>query len=79
MTAKEMFEKLGYEQFNYSKGIRYTNEQTEQNIEFEDDGFINIYNTTCNRPESIEVLIVEEIQAIYKQIQELGWDWYERE
>lgn len=74
MSAKEMFEELGYEQFNYSKGIRYTNEQTEQNIEFEDDGFINIYNTCYNRPNDIEVLIVEEIQAINKQVEELGWN-----
>lgn len=73
MTAKEMFQELGYEKYMYSNGIRYTNEQTEQNIEFENGGFINIYNTCCNKPNDIEVLIVEEIQAINKQIEELGW------
>ena len=73
MKAKEMFEKLGYEKFNYSNGIRYTNGETEQNIEFENDGFINIYNTCYNKEQDIEVLIVEELQAINKQVEELGW------
>lgn len=73
MKAKEMFEKLGYEKFNYSNGIRYTDGNTEQNIEFENDGFINIYNTCYNKENDVEVLIVEEIQAIYQQIEELGW------
>lgn len=73
MSAKENFEELGYEQFNYSKGIRYTDGNTEQNIEFENDGFINIYNTCYNRQQDVEVLTVEEILAIYKQIEELGW------
>lgn len=73
-SAKEMFEKLGYEKFDYSNGIRYTNGETEQNIEFENDGFINIYNTCYNREQDIEVLIVEEILAIYQQIKDLGWN-----
>ncbi len=73
-SAKEMFEELGYEQFDYSNGIRYTNGETEQNIEFENDGFINIYNTCYNREQDVEVLIVEEILAIYQQIKDLGWD-----
>ena len=76
-TAKEMFEALGYEQFNYSNGIRYTDSNTEQNIEFENDGFINIYNTCYNREQDIEVLTVEEIHAICQQIKDLGWDWNE--
>lgn len=76
-SAKSMFEKLGYERFDYSNGIRYTNGNTEQNIEFENDGFINIYNTCYNKEQNIEVLIVEEIMAIYQQIKELGWDWNE--
>lgn len=73
-SARKMFEELGYKKYMYSNGIRYTNEQTEQNIEFENGGFINIYNTCCNKPNDIEVLIVEEIQAINKQIEELGWN-----
>ena len=73
MTAKEMFEKLGYEKYIYSNGIRYTDGNTEQNIEFENDGFINIYNTCYNRKRDIEVLTVEEIQAINQQVKELGW------
>ena len=77
ITAKEMFEKLGYEKHIYSNGIRYTNGNTEQNIEFENDGFINIYSSCYNRKQNIEVLTVEEIQAIYQQIKDLGWDWNE--
>lgn len=57
MTAKEMFEKLGYEQFNYSNGIRYTDGNTEQNTEFENDGFINIYNNCLSYNDDIAPLL----------------------
>ena len=73
MSAKEMFEELGYERFEYSGGIRYTNPDLEQNIEFEYTEFINIYNTCPNIKQDIEVLDLDELQAINQQVKELGW------
>lgn len=72
MTAKEMFEKLGREQtiteYDYYKSdIDYLDKKTKQtNIFFDLEdkkiGFINIYKIT-----------IQELKAINKQIEELGW------
>lgn len=73
MNAKEMFEELGRiqtttEYDNYKSDIDYLDEKTEQtNIFFDLEnkkvGFINIYKIT-----------MRELQAINKQIEELGWN-----
>ena len=72
MSAKEMFEQLGYELTNNEyPEIRYM--QKDYCISFYlDDKCIecyhnDFYTTSC----SIEL---EELQAINKQIEELGWD-----
>lgn len=72
MTAKEMFEELGREQtiteYDYYKSdINYLDKKTEQtNIYFDLEdkkiGFINIYKIT-----------IQELKAINKQVEELGW------
>lgn len=78
MTAREMFEKLGYEQVS-NKPICYR---------LDDGGYINLiefinsreeiifteyeeYNE--NKPQGNFSLYKEELQAINKQIEELGW------
>lgn len=74
MTAKEMFEELGYYKIEKnSKGIKltmvaYYNDETASVIEFwtPKNIKIDIYNN--------EYLTVEHIKAINKQIEELGWD-----
>lgn len=71
MKAKEMFEKLGYEKicddvnyiiYNFEEHfeIRFYKPQQEFSIYYNDE----IYNT----------IDVEELQAINKQIEELGWN-----
>ena len=72
MSAKEMFEKLGRiqtitEYDDYKADIDYLDEKTEQtNIFFDLEnkkvGFINIYKIS-----------MQELQAINKQVEELGW------
>lgn len=73
MTAKEMFEELGRiqtitEYNDYKADIDYLDEKTEQtNIFFDLEnkkvGFINIYKIS-----------VQELKAINKQVEELGWN-----
>ena len=73
MSAREMFEKLGRiqtttEYDNYKADIDYLDEKTEQtNIFFDLEnkkvGFINIYKIS-----------VQELKAINKQVEELGWN-----
>ena len=74
MKAEEMFKELGYDKYKGETWIRYTNEQTEDNIEFyiyED--YIDIYNTCYNNIDDTATLFLDELKAINKQIEELGW------
>lgn len=78
MTAKEMFEKLGYEKYG-NDPLRYR---------LDDGGYINFiefihiqkiiifreyeeYND--NQPQGSFLLNMEELEAINKQIKELEW------
>ena len=78
MTAKEMFEELGYEKVS-DIPICYR---------FDDGGYVNLiefidtkqeimfteyeeYND--NQPQGSFLLNMEELEAINKQIEELGW------
>lgn len=65
MTAKEMFEKLGYEEDFHFTYIKYYNKK--------EDRYIWFYQET----ETIEIqfdITMELLKAINKQIEELGWD-----
>lgn len=68
-TAKEMFEELGYKPFGKnSKYICYRNKASF--IEFDLDGkciLTNKPSTTFNH------ITLKELQAINKQVEELGW------
>lgn len=84
MSAKEMFEKLGYEideQENYivywkvakKQRLNFYNNQNEIQIEF------NLSYKTIEKRELMQldensnIITLKEIQAINKQIEELGW------
>ena len=79
MTAKEMFEELGYEQVSdipkcyrfddggYIKLIEFIN--TRQEIIFTE---YEEYNE--NKPQGSFSLNKSELQAINKQVEELGWN-----
>ena len=77
MTAKEMFEKLGYklhESYNYLQYV-FESEETKDllfYIEFDTD--IKKILIDCNRKDYINDLSMQELQAINKQIEELGWN-----
>lgn len=84
MSAKEMFEKLGYNQLYkhkkymfYEKELvnspQYENDVIHLSFDFENKTFSKTYgddNTTCE-------ITLEELQAINKQVEELnerGWN-----
>ena len=71
-TAKEMFEELGYEIFgSNAKYICYRNIKNAWFIEFDLDKKCIL----TNKPNTIFNLInLGELQAINKQVEELGWN-----
>lgn len=67
MTAKEIFEKLGYiEKEKYLTFVEYVNEDGDRHIWF------NKNNETIEVPE--DEFDVSLLKAINKQIEELGWN-----
>ena len=72
MSTKEMFEKLGYEHFNNGLRISYNNFEKEcKLIEFQLNKKKMIL---ADDSEEIVELSIQEIKAINKQIEELGWN-----
>ena len=73
MTAKEMFEKLGYgDYFNNGLRITYSNFDKEcKMIEFDLKKKQLIF---VDDSEEVFELSLEELQAINKQVEELGWE-----
>ena len=76
MKAKEIFEMLGYEYKEIktiiSKNIQY--KKYSKIILFRDDKCIIPYCDYGNGEESSTLLNLQELQAINKQIEELGWN-----
>lgn len=75
MKAKDMFEKLGYElKKSDDREIWYLNKNTipvETNITFlVQDKYFCIYKKDMCNP----CINLEELQAINKQVEELGWN-----
>ena len=75
MTAKEMFEKLEYEKPYYEKDhtVHYT-----KLLYRDESGFFAKFNTVIfiKRDKKVELsgkFGLEELQAINKQVEELGW------
>ncbi len=81
MSAKEMFEQLGYKLIRncefylfYEKALKenaeYENDYLHISFEKQDKEVIKTYGDD-NSPEAITM---RELQAINKQIEELGWN-----
>lgn len=70
-TADEMFKKLGYEISN-SEFVEKLNTTTNTVI---DNGYIKIifYNNETMSIDADDILNMQELQAINKKCQELGW------
>ena len=76
MSAKEMFEKLGYELKQGIDFLLYVLESEENPdiqyyIEFDTDVKTIIIDT--NHKDFINDITLKELQAINKQVEELGW------
>ena len=74
MTAKEMFEKLGYKQKIQNDVIYYFK---EVNIPKQYGSSIFYHINFILKDKEIFIsrnLLLEELKAINKQIEELGWD-----
>lgn len=72
MTAKEMFEELGYDYFENHYRITYQNFDVEcKLIEF--DKMKKKMDLADDSEEVVE-LSFKELQAINKQVEELGWN-----
>lgn len=81
MSAKEIFEELGYKLIRdckfylfYEKALKedaeYENDYLHISFEKQDKEVIKTYGDD-NSPEAITI---QELQAINKQIEELGWN-----
>ena len=71
-TAKEMFEELGYEKFENDSRITYEKYNREcKMIEFDKERM----EITFADDNYCEVVMIDrkELQAINKQVEELGW------
>jgi hypothetical protein len=68
MSAKEMFEKLGYKKRNesnyYTSAVLIYDKEFYRSIYFDNDKTIDA---------SGEILTMNLLQAINKQVEELGW------
>ncbi len=71
MTAKEMFEKLGYEKVN-ERLYKKLHEPSAKAGLF--DNYIRIVFLDNKTISITKTIGIEELKAINKQIEELGWD-----
>ena len=81
-TADELFEELGYEKLedkynvDYNKIYRFTNgDKIREQIRFcKLDKYVHIENYNFDSGFTFgKFLDIQELQAIYKKCQELGW------
>lgn len=73
MSAKEMFDKLGYKQEHHISYIKYYKE-VEQCCGDPVEIQIWFYQIDECFEKNREVITMEELQAINKQVKELGWN-----
>lgn len=80
MSAKDMFEKLGYNLYKHNTYMFYE-KALKENPEYENDyehiefNFISeTINKTYGDDNSVSDINLEELQAINKQVEELGWN-----
>lgn len=79
-SAKEMFEELGYNEMYqnkhymfYVKDLVDTPEYERDSIHLEFNFDTKTFNKTYGDDNSVYEITLEELQAINKQIEELGW------
>ena len=75
MSAKEMFEKLGYKEVNRQDKVAYFNKKDNVRIRFYE--LHNQYGKSIQIEDDCHMstfIGMKELQAINKQIEELGWN-----
>lgn len=74
MSAKEMFEKLGYGDYFKCENFRITYQNFEKECKMIEFDYKNKQLILADDSKEIFELSLEELQAINKQIEELGWN-----
>ena len=76
MSAKEMFEELGYE-----TDLFWQKDHTIEYLKREEDDFFEtsvvssiIFNKRLKKIKLCGIIDIKDIQAINKQVEELGWN-----
>lgn len=80
MKAKEMFEELGYKLIKDCKFYLFYEKTLKENAEYEND-YLHIsfekqdkaFIKTYGDDNSPEIITMEELKAINKQVEELNW------
>lgn len=73
MSAKEMFEELGYKQEHHISYIKYY-QKVEQDYYEPTEIQIWFYNIDECFEKTNGVITIQELKAINKQCEELGWN-----
>ena len=73
MSAKEMFEKLGYGDYFYN-GLRITYSNFDKECKMIEFDLEKKQLILADDSEEVFELSLEELQAINKQVEELGWN-----
>lgn len=74
MTARDMFKKLGYKKRTFGDCIVYEKGSIMRYIiqfNLKDKTFYSY--TECGMANSIKILTANELKAVNKQVEELGW------
>ena len=74
MSAKEMFEKLGYEEEHHISYIKYTKKLNQNCCDDVSELRICFYQCEESFEKIGNSITLEELQAINKQVEELGWE-----
>ena len=78
MSAKEMFEELGYSGDKSYKSIRYSKYVGDNLYQIDIDSEYKYINkrkyTTVFSDSEVDDISFEELKAINKQVEELGWN-----
>lgn len=81
MSAKDMFEKLGYNELIKHKTYMFYIKPLKENVEYENDEIHlefdfkhKTFVKTYGDDNSVYEITLEELQAINKQVEELGWN-----
>lgn len=74
MNAEEMFKKLGYKKRAFGNCIFYEKGSIMRHIiQFNLKDKIFYSYTECGMANSIKILTANELKAVNKQVEELGW------